>query len=433
MQLREINEKEFEKFAKKHEQITFHQTKQWADLKSFNGWKSYFVGLENNKKLVGAALLLSKKIPSVKKYMFYSPRGFLIDYKNKDVLKEFTEELKKFAKEKDAIFIKIDPYVPYKEHDNDGKIVEGGFDNSEVVNNLKELGYKHFGFNLMQDTLQPRWMHVIDTDRSMEDIMKDMESKTRQILRKNEKCGIITHEITRDELPKFKEIMKHTSDRREFVDRPMSYYEKMWDTLYDSGILKIRIAEIDFDLYEKNTKEEQNEIKNALEDRIKKYENNELKMNEKKYNSHNKQDEERIKQLDKQLEKIKEYKKEYGSKTTLGGILFLVYGNEVLSLYGGSEAKLMQFQSAYTLHFDGIKYACENKYKRYNFYGITGDFRESNPLYGLYLFKKSFGGYVVELVGEFDLIINKFWYRTYKMAFGTYHKIKNVSKKIKKK
>ena len=423
MQLREINEKEFEKFAKKHEQITFHQTKQWADLKSFNGWKSYFVGLENNKKLVGAALLLSKKIPSVKKYMFYSPRGFLIDYKNKDVLKEFTEELKKFAKEKDAIFIKIDPYVPYKEHDNDGKIVEGGFDNSEVVNNLKELGYKHFGFNLMQDTLQPRWMHVIDTDRSMEDIMKDMESKTRQILRKNEKCGIITHEITIDELPKFKEIMKHTSDRREFVDRPMSYYEKMWDTLYDSGILKIRIAEIDFDLYEKNTKEEQNEIKNALEDRIKKYENNELKMNEKKYNSHNKQDEERIKQLDKQLEKIKEYKKEYGSKTTLGGIL----------LYGGSEAKLMQFQSAYTLHFDGIKYACENKYKRYNFYGITGDFRESNPLYGLYLFKKSFGGYVVELVGEFDLIINKFWYRTYKMAFGTYHKIKNVSKRIKKK
>ena len=227
--------------------------------------------------------------------------------------------------------------------------------------------------------------------------------------------------------------MQHTSDRREFVDRPMSYYERMWDTLYDSGILKIRIAEIDFDLYEKNTKEEQNEIKNSLEDRIKKYENNELKMNEKKYNSHNKQDEERIKQLDKQLEKIKEYKKEYGNNTTLGGILFLVYGNEVLSLYGGSEAKLMQFQSAYTLHFDGVKYACENGYKRYNFYGITGDFRESNPLYGLYLFKKSFGGNVVELIGEFDLVINKFWYRTYKITFGAYHKAKNISKKIKRK
>ena len=115
-------------------------------------------------------------------------------------------------------------------------LVENGFDNSDCVENLKELGYKHFGFNLMQDTLQPRWMHVINTDRPMDDVMKDMESKTRQILRKNEKSGIVTREIEKDELPLFKEIMEHTSDRREFVDRPLSYYEAMWNSLHDSGI-----------------------------------------------------------------------------------------------------------------------------------------------------------------------------------------------------
>ena len=96
-------------------------------------------------------------------------------------------------------------------------------------------------------------------------------------------------------------------------------------------------------------------------------------MNDKKYTQANKHDEEEIDRLEKQLEKIKEYKKEYGQKTTLGGILFLIYGNEVLSLHGGSLAKLMQFQSAYTTHFAGIKYAVENNYERYNFYGITGD------------------------------------------------------------
>ena len=433
LKLTEITEKEFEKFAKKHEQVSFHQTKEWGNLKKKNGWKNYFLGLKDEKKIKAAALVLAKKIPGLKKYMFYSPRGFLIDYKDKEVLTEFTNQIKEFAKSKNAIFIKIDPYVPYKQHDNDGNLVDGGYDNSEVVENLKSLGYKHFGFNIMQDSLQPRWMHVIDTDRSLDDVMKDMESKTRQILRKNEKCGIITREITKEELPTFKEIMQHTSDRREFIDRPFSHYENMWDELHDAGILKIRIAEIDFNLYEKNTKDEQKEIKDSLEDRIKKYENKELKMNEKKYNSHNKQDEERIKQLDKQLEKISAYKKEYGNKTTLGGILFLVYGNEVLSLYGGSEKKLMQFQSAYTLHFDGVKYAVENKYKRYNFYGITGDFKESNPLYGLYLFKKSFGGHVVELVGEFDLIISKVWYNTYKASFALYHNAKNLKQKIRKK
>lgn len=431
MKLKKLTKKEFKTFADKNPEITFHQTEEWANLKKVNNWDAHYIGLEDdNKKIVAGALLLSKTLPIIKKKMFYSPRGFLIDYNNKELLKKFTEEIKKYAKTENAIFIKIDPFVEYQEHDNNGDIVKNGYNNKDTVENLKSLGYKFFGFNLMQDTLQPRWMHVIETkDRNLDDVMKDMESKTRQILRKNEKCGITTREITRDELPIFKNIMKHTSDRREFVDRPLSYYEAMWDALHDSGILKILIAEIDFNKYEKNTLEEKEEIENNLKDRIYKKEKNILKMNDKKYNSSNKQDEEAIKRLEKQLEKIKELKDEYGDKEILGGILFLIYGNEVLSLHGGSHAKLMQFQSAYTIHFEGVKMAVEGNYNRYNFYGITGDFRKENPLYGLYLFKKSFGGHVVELIGEYDLIVSKFWYTLYNLAFKTYHKLKNIKNK----
>lgn len=433
MKLEKITKKEFKKFADKHPQITFHQTEEWANLKKENSWNSYYIALKDNNKIIAAALLLSKNIPIIKKKIFYSPRGFLIDYNDKKILKEFTRKLKEFIKNEQGIFIKIDPYVEYKEHDNNGDIVENGYNNEQIVNNLTELGYKHFGFNLMQDTLQPRWMHVIDTEnKTLDDVLKDMESKTRQILRKNEKCGIITREIEKDELPLFKDIMQHTSDRREFVDRPLSYYEAMWNNLHDSGILKIYIAEIDFNIYKENTKNELETIEKELKERIYKKENNILKMNEKKYKQSNKKDEEEIERLNKQLEKINEYKKEFGNKTTLGGIMFLIYGNEVLSLHGGSLSKLMQFQSAYSTHFAGIKYAVENGYKKYNFYGITGDFRKENPLYGLYLFKKSFGGHVVELIGEFDLITSKFWYTTYNLAFSTYHFLKNIKKKLKK-
>lgn len=427
MKLIELSKEEFKHYADKNEQITFHQTSNWANLKKKNGWSSYYIGLKDKKEIKAAALLLAKELPIIKKKMFYSPRGFLIDYSNQKLLKEFTEEIKKFTKEKKGIFIKIDPYVEYKERDLNGELKINGIDNSKCHKNLISLGYKHFGFNLMQDTLQPRWMHVIETkDKSLDDIMKDMESKTRQIIRKNERCGIKTREIKRDEIKIFKDIMKHTSDRREFIDRPLSYYENMWDSLHDDGILKIMIAEIDFNEYEKNTKEELSEIKKNLKDRTYKKEHNILKMNDKKYEQSNKKDKNDIDRLKKQLEKIKDYKKQYGDKTILGGILFLIYGNEVLSLLGGSLAKLMQFQSAYTLHFEGIKYAVENNYNRYNFYGITGDFKKENPLYGLYLFKKSFGGHVVELIGEYDLIINKFWYHTYKITFSLYHKIKNL-------
>ena len=429
MKLVNLTKEEFKKFADKHPQITFHQTEEWANLKKVNGWDAYYVGLKDDKKIVAGALLLAKTLPVIKKKMFYSPRGFLIDYNNKELLKEFTNQLKVYAKKEKAIFIKIDPYVEYQEHDNDGNIVENGYNNKEAVENLKQLGYKFFGFNLMQDTLQPRWMHVIEINgRDEEEVQKDMESKTRQILRKNEKSCIKTHEITRDELPVFKSIMEHTGDRRDFIDRPLSYYEAMWDNLYDSGILKILVADVDFDEYLENTKKELEETEKSLKDRIYKHDNNILQMNEKKYSSSNKQDKDSIERLNKQVDKINEYIKEYGSKKTLGTILFLIYGNEVLSLFGGTDDNLMQFQSAYTVHYAGVKYAIDHGYKRYNFYGITGDFRKENPLYGLYLFKKSFGGHVVELIGEYDLIVSKFWYRMYKITFKLYHTIKKIKK-----
>lgn len=426
MKLVNLTKNEFKKYADNHEQITFHQTEEWANLKKVNGWKPYYIGLKEDKKIKAAALILAKELPIIKKKMFYSPRGFLIDYNDYELLKEFTTELKKYIKKEKGIFVKIDPYVEYQERDNNGQIVENGYNNKKSVENLKKLGYKFFGFNTMQDTLQPRWMHVIEiNEKKEEEVLKDMESKTRQILRKNEKSSIKTREIVKEELPIFKSIMEHTGDRRDFIDRPLSYYEAMWDNLHDCGILKILLAEIDFEEYEKNTIKEKEETERNLKDRIYKHDNNLLKMNEKKYEASNKQDKESIERLEKQLLKIKTYEKEYGKKKNLGTILFLIYGNEVLSLFGGTDDNLLQFQSAYTVHYAGIKYAIDHGYKRYNFYGITGDFRKENPLYGLYLFKKSFGGHVVELIGEYDLVISNFWYKIYNLAFKTYHKLKN--------
>ena len=51
MELVEITEEQFKKIADKHPQITFHQTKEWGHLKKTNGWNSYYVSLEENKRV----------------------------------------------------------------------------------------------------------------------------------------------------------------------------------------------------------------------------------------------------------------------------------------------------------------------------------------------------------------------------------------------
>ena len=122
MKFVELTEKEFTAFADNHKYGSFHQNTAWGELKSGTGWITYLVGVKEKDEVVAASLVLSKSTP-IKKNMFYAPRGFLIDYSDKKILKFFLDELKEFAKKHNAIFIKFDPYVEYQQRDLNGDIV----------------------------------------------------------------------------------------------------------------------------------------------------------------------------------------------------------------------------------------------------------------------------------------------------------------------
>ena len=65
-----------------------------------------------------------------------------------------------------------------------------------------------------------------------------------------------------------------------------------------------------------------------------------------------------------------------------------------------------------------MKYAADNGYKYYNFYGISGNLVESDPMYGVYQFKRGFPGTVEELAGDFILPVDKLKYTIYKKLKG---------------
>ena len=64
---------------------------------------------------------------------------------------------------------------------------------------------------------------------SIDEVLKGMDAKTRQILRKNERNHVHVREINLDEIDKIKKVMESTAKRRGFIDRPMSYYENMYN------------------------------------------------------------------------------------------------------------------------------------------------------------------------------------------------------------
>lgn len=108
-------------------------------------------------------------------------------------------------------------------------------------------------------------------------------------------------------------------------------------------------------------------------------------------------------------ENLRLYLAHYDGKI-VAGTLAILYGNKVWYLYGASSNDYRNVMPNYLLQLEMIKWALENKCDIYDFRGISGDIDETNPLYGLYRFKKGFNGKFTEFVGEMDYVFSPFMY-----------------------
>ena len=95
----------------------------------------------------------------------------------------------------------------------------------------------------------------------------------------------------------------------------------------------------------------------------------------------------------------------YHEKKPIAGALAVRYGDKVWFFYGGSLNSCRNLMPNYLLQWEMIKWAIESGCRIYDFRGVSGDTDRSNPLYGLYRFKKGFGGDFIEFAGEADLAI----------------------------
>lgn len=414
-----LSEEEFNSFSRNYKDKCYLQSINIANLRKKQGWDIYYVGVKMEEKIVAASLLLAKK-RHIKKE-FYAIRGPLVDFKNERLLEFFIDNLKSFIKKNNGYFLRIDPYVESISLDKDGKPT-GLFDNSHIKNNLTKLGFKEVIAKEMTDTVQAKFMYVIDLDNSLDNVMKDMDSKTRQMIRKNEKMGIVIRKGTKDDIPLFEDIMEHTSERRHFINRGFNFYNNMYECLSKDNMISFVFAELDINLALKNIDLERKEIDRTKYERE---ENRKIgKCNEKKAAIKEKEEESTLLRLMKKENELKELEKKHGQKITLGGILYILYENEVASLFGGSYSEFKEYQPFYTIHYEMIKYAISNNYKRYNFYAINNHLDKNDEQYGIYQFKRGFGGHVIELLGEFILPIDKVLYNSTTIISELKHKIK---------
>lgn len=172
--LASVQPERFDEFVKNHPTKShFMQSPAWGEFNRVErGMTPYYVGMEDESgNLVAAALLLERKPPLFPPY-FYSPRGFVVDFFDRRLLESFAEEVAAYCKKRGAMFLKIDPDIEYREIAADGKPVDGGLDNSQIVADLLSIGFRHRGFNAEFEHRQPRFTFRIDLSAEEEVVKK---------------------------------------------------------------------------------------------------------------------------------------------------------------------------------------------------------------------------------------------------------------------
>ena len=405
-----ISKNEYDEFLKNFKDSHFMQTKEFGEIRKSKGFVPHFVGLKENGKLICTALLLEKKLPLNIKY-YYIPRGYTIDYGNHTLLKLFTEELIKYCKKTKAIFIKIDPAIKRYTIDTSGKKIDGE-DNTELMNYLNSLGYKHLGFNLAFEHESPRFTFRINVDKPLDEIYGSFHATTRKVLNKGNQYNLNIYKGTEKDLKGFFETMVETSKREGITQASLDYYEKFYYIFHKNNMSDIYVAKVNI----KNLKKQINDnIENVRSLEVK----NDIQQKEKQ---------DKIKKLNKILNEINQIDEK---ELTLSSIITVKFKDKVWTVHGGNHSKLMNLNANYAIYYEIIKDANKEGYRIVDLFGTCGipDPDPSNPIFGIHSFKKRLGGEYVEFIGEYDLIINKLIYKLYK----TYKNIKILKKNIRKK
>lgn len=426
LRLKNIEKEQFDSYVENDKTKShFLQSLSWGEFaKIKKGLTPHYLGLVNEEdELVGATLLLEKKLPMSYTY-FYAPRGFVIDYNKKELVREMTKKVVDFAKSKKAIFVKIDPDL-IKTQFNYLNEEKQNPQYETLFNTLKEVGFKHLGFTKNFETMQPRYTFRIDLNQPLEEIEEHFSKTTKQRIAKAIKLDTEVTIGTKNDVKEFYHLMTLTENRKDFISYTEDYYETLYEIFNGNPSSKatLFLGKVHLNktikALEKNLKNINNQISILPIDNLSK--SAKAKLTELTKQKEN---------INKEIEKYIEYKKQYGQDITLSAHMIIEYGDKAWVLYAGNHNIMSETYVNYYTYYEHIKY-CKNKgIKIYDQFGTIGDLSKDNPRLGLHEFKKKFGGDYVEFIGEWDYITNKPMYFVFTKLVPMYRKM--IRKKSKK-
>ncbi len=343
---------------------SFLQSWQWGEFKNktqdaINAEKKLFryAIYDDKNKLMAVVQFIKIGLPG-KKFYLNCPRGPVIR------LSAFTES----SVDKSEI-IKLLINKIRQELNKDKKIIFVRFAPPYTFNIWGATGIKLTKVGLIKPKIlinlkEPENTLILNLQHSEEEILKNMRQKTRYNIKLAERKGI-------------KIKIKETG------------------RVYQTNPNKNLITEKETDIFYKLLKETAKR--------------NKINIFEKKYYN-------KLLQTAGDNLRIALFIAEYNAQP-LSSIIAVGFGDTATYLYGASSNQHRELMPNYLIQWKAIKWAKQNNYKYYDFWGIS---RQKKDWAGITRFKQGFvsqkTGKEINYLGAFDYILNKKWHALYKFG-----------------
>jgi lipid II:glycine glycyltransferase (peptidoglycan interpeptide bridge formation enzyme) len=346
--------------------VSFLQTPAWAGVKS--EWSSESLGWFDGAELVGAGLVLYRRIPRTPWSLAYLPEGPSVAWLGGRAVGDFTQPLVAHLKKRKAFTVKMGPAVETRRWNATtlkDAIASGtatrlsqvpadaqAADALAMVADLQQSGWqRQSGGDGGFGDVQPRYVFQVPlADRSLDEVLAGFNQEWRRNIRKADKAGVVVTEGDADDLPAFHRVYVETAERDRFTPRGLPYFQRMWRVMRAEDDQRIRLF-----LARKDG--------------------------------------------------------EVLAATTL-----VTVGDHAWYSYGASTTAGRDVRPSNAVQWAMIQAAHASGASVYDLRGISDTLDASHPLFGLIRFKLGTGGYALEYAGEFDLPINALLHK----AVGTY-------------
>lgn len=213
------------------------QTWEWGEFKAATtGWKPQRLAFMHRNQAVAMAQILTRQEGPFR--VMYVPKGPALDWTDAALRRAVLNEIRRFAADRSAIFVKIDPDV----------VLDSGepgteYDQPNPLGHTIRAEWEDAGWLFSPEQVQFRNSVIVDLRQSTDDLLAAMKSKTRYNIRLSSRRDVDIRFGTADDMDRLYDLYATTALRDGFVIRPLSYYRLAWESFMKAGLAQPILAE----------------------------------------------------------------------------------------------------------------------------------------------------------------------------------------------